>query len=200
MSTTGQRLRELRGKAGLSLRKAAVHVDIDVAILSKMERGKRKLSKEMIIKLTDLYNVKPDDLIVNFLSEKVIYELKDEELGLEALKVAESIQYAEVKGQTNCHNTAGASRETGCFQFLDSTWRMFAKDILGYVPPRTYENERYVVVMKIEKWLRAGYTPGDIALIGNGGEPRVKSGINQHGVAYDTGIYRTKVLAYLNTL
>ena len=89
MSTTGQRLRELREKAGLSLRKAAVHVDIDVAILSKMERGERKLKKELIIKLANLYNVKPDDLIVCFLSEKVIYELKDEEFGLKALKVAE---------------------------------------------------------------------------------------------------------------
>ncbi len=89
MSTTGQRLRELREKTGLSLRKAAVYVDIDIAILSKMERGERKLKKELIIKLANLYNVKPDDLIVSFLSEKVIYELKDEEFGLEALKVAE---------------------------------------------------------------------------------------------------------------
>lgn len=89
MSTTGQRLRKLREKAGLSLRKAAMQADIDVAILSKMERGERKLSKELVLKLAEMYNENPEKLIVDFLSEKVIYELKDEEFGLEALKVAE---------------------------------------------------------------------------------------------------------------
>ena len=89
MSTTGQKLRELREKAGLTLRKAAMQADIDVAILSKMERGERKLTKELILKLAEMYNEKPEKLIVDFLSEKVIYDLKDEEFGPEALKVAE---------------------------------------------------------------------------------------------------------------
>ena len=89
MSTTGQRLRKLREKAGLTLRKAAMQADIDVAILSKMERGERKLTKELILKLAEMYNENPEKLIVDFLSEKVIYELKDEAFGLEALKVAE---------------------------------------------------------------------------------------------------------------
>lgn len=89
MSTTGQQLRELRENAGLTLRKAAMQADIDVAILSKMERGERKLTKELILRLADLYNEKPEKLIIDFLSEKVVYELKDEELGLKALKVAE---------------------------------------------------------------------------------------------------------------
>lgn len=89
MSTTGKRLRELREKAGLTLRKAAMQADIDVAILSKMERGERKLTKELILKLAKMYNENPEKLIIDFLSEKVIYELKDEEFGLEALKIAE---------------------------------------------------------------------------------------------------------------
>jgi len=66
-----------------------MQTDIDVAILSKMERGERKLTKELILKLAALYKANPDQLIVDFLSEKVIYELKDEELGLRALKIAE---------------------------------------------------------------------------------------------------------------
>lgn len=65
-----------------------------MAILRKMERGERKLSKELILKLAEMYNENPEKLIIDFLSEKVIYELKDEELGLEALKVSEQqIQY-----------------------------------------------------------------------------------------------------------
>jgi len=89
MSTLGLKLRELREQAGLSLRKAAMQVDIDVAILSKMERGERKFSKEMVLKLADLYKANLDKLVIYFLSEKVLYELEDEDFGLEALKVAE---------------------------------------------------------------------------------------------------------------
>jgi len=66
-----------------------MQVDIDVALLSKMERGERKFSKELVIKLANLYKVDSNKLIIDFLSEKVLYELEDEDLGLEALKVAE---------------------------------------------------------------------------------------------------------------
>jgi transcriptional regulator with XRE-family HTH domain len=89
MSTVGLKLRELRNKAGFSLRKAAVAIDIDVAILSKMERGERKFSKELVLKLAELYKTNSDKLVIDYLSEKVLYELKEEEFGLEALKVAE---------------------------------------------------------------------------------------------------------------
>jgi len=107
MSTTGKQLRRLREKAGLTLRKAAMQADIDVAILSKMERGERKLTKELILKLAALYKANPDQLIVDFLREKVVYELKDEEFGLEALKMAEKelkykklCQHYNSKGKT----------------------------------------------------------------------------------------------------
>ena len=90
MSTVGLKLRDLREKAGFSLRKAAVAIDIDVAILSKMERGERKFSKELVLKLAELYKTDSDKLVIDYLSEKVLYEVKDEEFGLEALKVAEN--------------------------------------------------------------------------------------------------------------
>jgi transcriptional regulator with XRE-family HTH domain len=98
LSTLGLKLRELREQAGLSLRKAAMQVDIDVAILSKMERGERKFSKELVLKLADLYEANSDQLIIDFLSEKVLYDLEDEDLGLEALKVAEKqLKYKKQK-------------------------------------------------------------------------------------------------------
>ncbi len=89
MSTLGMKLRELRENAGFSLRKAAVAIDIDIAILSKMERGERKFSKDLVLKLAELYKTNSDRLVIDFLSEKVLYELEEEEFGLEALKVAE---------------------------------------------------------------------------------------------------------------
>jgi len=99
MSTLGLKLRELREQAGISLRKAAVAIDIDVAILSKMERGERKFSKELVLKLAELYKTDADKLVIDFLSEKVLYVLEDEDFGLEALKVAE--QQLEYKRTNN---------------------------------------------------------------------------------------------------
>ena len=87
--TLGEKLREIREQNELPLRKVAALLDIDVAILSKMERGERKLSKDVVLKLAQIYKCNPDELLVLFLSEKIMYEIQDEDLGEKALKVAE---------------------------------------------------------------------------------------------------------------
>jgi transcriptional regulator with XRE-family HTH domain len=87
--TIGEKLRQIRECKELPLRKVAVLLDIDVAILSKMERGERKITKEVVLKLADIYNYNADELLVSFLSDKILYEIQDEDLGIEALKVAE---------------------------------------------------------------------------------------------------------------
>ena len=87
--TIGEKLRKLREQKELPLRKVAALLDIDVAILSKMERGERKLTKEVGLKLASIYKYSTDDLLVLFLSDKIMYEIQDEELGEKALKIAE---------------------------------------------------------------------------------------------------------------
>ena len=88
-TTIGEKLRELRENKELPLRKVSALLDIDVAILSKMERGERKITKEVVLKLADIYDYNADELLVSFLSDKILYEIQDEDLGIEALKVAE---------------------------------------------------------------------------------------------------------------
>jgi transcriptional regulator with XRE-family HTH domain len=87
--TIGEKLRHIRDEKELPLRKVAALLDIDVAILSKMERGERKITKEVVLKLADIYDYNPDELLVSFLSDKILYEIQDEDLGMRALKVAE---------------------------------------------------------------------------------------------------------------
>lgn len=94
MKTTGKVIREIREKRGLLLRQVAAMLDIDTAILSKIERGKRKATREQITKLADILNINKESLIIQYLSEKILNEIKDEELGIQALKVAEkTIRY-----------------------------------------------------------------------------------------------------------
>lgn len=87
--TIFEKLRQLREESELPLRKVSALLDIDVAILSKMERGERKLTKEVVLKLADIYKTNADELLVLFLSDKIMYEIQDEDLGEKALKVAE---------------------------------------------------------------------------------------------------------------
>jgi HTH-type transcriptional regulator, competence development regulator len=94
----GEILREKREEKGLLLRQVAAKLDIDTAILSKIERNERKASKEQIIKLAEILGLKEEDLLVHYLSEKILYEIKDEELGPKALKAAEQrIKYINKK-------------------------------------------------------------------------------------------------------
>lgn len=88
-TTLGEKLRELREDHQLPLRKVAALLDIDVAILSKMERGKRLLTKNIVEKLSHIYNYDTDELLIHYLSEKVMVEIGDENLALKALQVAE---------------------------------------------------------------------------------------------------------------
>ena len=86
----GEKLRSLREANKLPLRKVAALMDIDVAILSKMERGERRLNRELVQKLAKLYKYNADELTVLFLSENLLHEIVNEKLGLKALQVAEA--------------------------------------------------------------------------------------------------------------
>lgn len=94
LKTTGEIIREQREKKGLLLRQVAAQLDIDTAILSKVERGERKATREQISKIADILELDKDYIMVQYLSEKILYELQDEDLGMKALKVAEkTIKY-----------------------------------------------------------------------------------------------------------
>jgi transcriptional regulator with XRE-family HTH domain len=89
LKTIGELIREAREKKGLLLRQVASYLEIDQALLSKIERGERKATRENIIKLASFLGLNEKELLVQFLSEKIAYDLQDEDVAKEALKVAE---------------------------------------------------------------------------------------------------------------
>ena len=89
MDSLGDTIRKLREEKELPLRTVAAFLDIDQAILSKIERGHRKPKRDQVIKLAGYFKVKENDLLVAWLSDKLVYELEDEEVALKALQVAE---------------------------------------------------------------------------------------------------------------
>jgi len=95
MKNFGGYIRNLRLEKDLPLRIVAAYLDIDQAILSKIERGLRKPGRELVSKLAAYYKIKEDEMLVSWLSDKLVYELADEEMALQSLKLAEEkILYA----------------------------------------------------------------------------------------------------------
>jgi len=87
--TFGELIRKNRTDHKLPLRKVAAYLDIDQAILSKIERGKRLATRDQVLGLARYFKIDKDSLLVSWLSDKIVDELADESNSLQALQVAE---------------------------------------------------------------------------------------------------------------
>lgn len=89
METFGQMIRRLRIEKGDPLRKVAAYLEIDQAILSKAEREKRSFKREQVEKLAVYYGVDKKEMIIAWLSDRIVAEVSGESYAGEAMKVAE---------------------------------------------------------------------------------------------------------------
>ncbi len=89
-------IRKARLKQGIVLREVAAATGIDQTIINKFELGERKPSREQVEKLAEFYGLDNDELIIAWKSDLVYYDLKDEILASQILKVAEQkIKYSK---------------------------------------------------------------------------------------------------------
>jgi len=90
----GEIIREKREERGWLLRHLAAELDIDQALLSKIERGERKATKDQIQKFASVLGLKKGELMLQYLSENIVYEIIEEKNALDVLQVAEDkIEY-----------------------------------------------------------------------------------------------------------
>jgi transcriptional regulator with XRE-family HTH domain len=85
----GEKLKELREAKGLLQRQVAVELDVDTAYISKMENNDKPVSRNNLVKLARLFDIKEEQLFAFWLADKVYDILKDEEMGLKAIEIAE---------------------------------------------------------------------------------------------------------------
>jgi transcriptional regulator with XRE-family HTH domain len=98
MNDFGLKIKALREKRHEPLRIVAFHLNLDQAILSKIENGKKSATREQVLRIAEYFEVSNRDLIVDWLSDKIIYEIKNEQYGYDALKVAEKrVSYLKKK-------------------------------------------------------------------------------------------------------
>lgn len=104
MSKFGDKIRKLRENDNLLLRELASEIKVDQALLSKIERGERIATKKQAISIANYFKVNQEEFLSQWLGEKIAYDLKDEELASEALKVAEEeINYYKKYGKEINH-------------------------------------------------------------------------------------------------
>ncbi len=85
MEKLGMYIRTLREQANLPLRKLASSLDIDQSTLSKIERGERQFTSDMIPKLANVFSIEYRDLQIMFLKEKLLSDLTNQDFAFEAL-------------------------------------------------------------------------------------------------------------------
>lgn len=93
MHTIGYILKELREERGLQLKDVYKSTKINLTHLSRIETGKRLPTKEQALQLATYYDCDTNKILINLLSDKVVYELKheDDNNGIQVLQVAEEI-------------------------------------------------------------------------------------------------------------
>ncbi len=85
----GEYIRSLREKRNLLLREMAANINMDVAYLSKIERGNRLARREQVIAFAKELKVDESKLIKLWMSEQIVQMIKNEKDSTEILKIAE---------------------------------------------------------------------------------------------------------------
>ena len=84
----GDKIRELRESKEILLRQLAAQLDMDTALLSKMERGDRFFRKEDILSLSEIFNQPEKELLTIWLADKVLHTINEEDYQREAIQLA----------------------------------------------------------------------------------------------------------------
>lgn len=119
----GAYIRNKRLERKLPLRVVAAFLDIDQAILSKIETGKRKATKDIALKIGEYFDIPEEEIVVKWLSDKLVYEIRDEEFGLKALQVAEEfVKYKSLKRKGNTKINNKIKRKLSKFSKIKKAW------------------------------------------------------------------------------
>jgi transcriptional regulator with XRE-family HTH domain len=84
----GGKIRELREQNHILLRHLAAQLDMDTAMLSKMERGDRFFRKENILVVAKIFAIPEQDLLTLWLADKILKTIQEEAYKQQALLLA----------------------------------------------------------------------------------------------------------------
>src|SRR5882762_11803428 len=89
MESFGALIRRIRTAKGLLLREVAASLQIDPSFLSRIESNTKRATREHVIQLAAILKADENELLITYLSDKIVYELLGEKLAMKAMSVAE---------------------------------------------------------------------------------------------------------------
>jgi transcriptional regulator with XRE-family HTH domain len=94
MNKFGDVIRSKREEQEMLLRHLSAKLDMETAMLSKIERGEKTAKREHIKRLAKLFKLDYNELFSLWLADQVFQLVENEEQALQALQIAEK----ELKG------------------------------------------------------------------------------------------------------
>lgn len=88
MTNFGEHIRTLREKRNLLLRELAANLNMDIAYLSKIERGNRMARREQVIAFAKELKEDENQLLKIWMAEQIVELVKDEKDSTEILNIA----------------------------------------------------------------------------------------------------------------
>jgi len=88
VSHLGQKIRELREKQNLLLRQVAAQLEVDTALVSKIERGERNASKQQVIDIAKFLKANEEEFLTLWLADKIESTITEEpKVAYQAMKI-----------------------------------------------------------------------------------------------------------------
>ena len=88
MEKLGQELRKIRESKNILLRQVASYLEIDTAMISKIERGERNLNRNQVIRLAEYYGVSQDKFLTLWVCDKVLNSVENEPFAIKGMQKA----------------------------------------------------------------------------------------------------------------
>ncbi len=141
MQTIGLTFKTIREEKCLLLEDVTKWTGINKTVLSRIETGKRLPTKEQVNLLCKYYKAEKNDIIVEWLSDKIVYEIKDEDLALPAMMVAEK----KIKYNTNGHKRTndfvlslnGSKQKRNISDFVNKVVKGDCLEVMQSIPDKS---------------------------------------------------------------
>lgn len=136
MQTIGSTLKNIRENKSLLLEDVTSKTGINKTLLSRIENDKRLPTREQVNQLCKYYEIQKNEIIVQWLSDKIVYEMQDEVLALTAMQVdEEKIKYTEQ--QVNIQVFEGESKPKSINNFVNEIIQGDCLEVMKQLPDKS---------------------------------------------------------------
>lgn len=141
MQTIGTTFKTIREEKRLLLENVTQRTGISKTVLSRIENGKRLPTREQVNLLCRYYNAEKNQIIVQWLSDKIVDEVQYEDFALEAMQVAEEkIKYG-INGHSRHENFVltlnGNKQKKKIDEFVNKVVQGDCLEVMRYIPDKS---------------------------------------------------------------